>query len=173
MIGAAAGEVARSNRLADSLETRIYRVKEGIPQYGYRPRVLCLDWLDPLRNTGQWVPEMVEMAGGKEGLAIPGGLSRELSWAEIVDYAPEFLMVMPCAFEPDQVVKETSEKLTILPGWDDLPAVDRDQVVLFDGRLPTRHGPRVVDVLEVLAKVIHPQTFRGISTDGVLVHSRN
>ena len=173
MIGAAAGEVARSNRLADSLETRIYRVKEGIPQYGYRPRVLCLDWLDPLRNTGQWVPEMVEMAGGKEGLAIPGGLSRELSWAEIVDYAPEFLMVMPCAFEPDQVVKETSEKLTILPGWNDLPAVGRDQVVLFDGRLPTRHGPRVVDVLEVLAKVIHPQTFRGISTDGVLVHSRN
>ncbi|GIT45305.1 MAG: hypothetical protein Ct9H300mP11_32410 [Chloroflexota bacterium] len=81
MIGAAAGEVARSNRLADSLETRIYRVKEGIPQYGYRPRVLCLDWLDPLRNTGQWVPEMVEMAGGKEGLAIPGGLSRELSGA--------------------------------------------------------------------------------------------
>ncbi len=172
IIGTAAGEGQQANELADSLQTRIQRVRDDAPQNGSRPRVLCLDWLDPLRNTGQWVPEMVQIAGGDERLAIPGGLSRELSWNEIVDYAPEYLMVMPCAFEPDRVVKETSEKLTNLPGWSDLPAVQRDQVFLFDGRIPTRHGPRVVDVLEGLAEVMHPQVFKGISTYEVLVQNR-
>jgi len=173
LIGTAAGEARQANDLADSLQLRIRRVKDQAPQNGSRPRVLCLDWLAPLRNTGQWVPEMVGIAGGEERLAIPGGLSRELSWDEIVDYAPECLMVMPCAFEPDKVLKETSKKLTNLPGWADLPAVQRDQVFLFDGRIPTRHGPRVVDVLEGLAEIMHPGVFKGISTSGVLVQNRN
>jgi len=173
LIGTAAGEARQANDLADSLQLRTQRVKDEAPQDGSRPRVLCLDWLDPLRNTGQWMPEMVEIAGGEERLAIPGGLSRELSWDEIVDYAPEYLMVMPCTFDPDRVLKETSEKLTNLPGWTDLPAVQRDQVFLFDGRIPTRHGPRVVDVLEGLAEVMHPQVFKGISTNEVLVQNRN
>ena len=173
LIGTAAGEARQANDLADSLQLRIQRVKDQAPQNGSRPRVLCLDWLDPLRNTGQWVPEMVGIAGGEERLAIPGGLSRELSWDEIVDYAPEYLMVMPCAFEPDRVLKETSKKLTNLPGWVDLPAVQRDQVFLFDGRIPTRHGPRVVDVLEGLAEVMHPRVFKGISTSEVLVQNRD
>ena len=173
LIGTAAGKARQANDLADSLQLRIQRVKDQAPQNGSRPRVLCLDWLAPLRNTGQWVPEMVGIAGGEERLAIPGGLSRELSWDEIVDYAPECLMVMPCAFEPDKVLKETSKKLTNLPGWADLPAVQRDQVFLFDGRIPTRHGPRVVDVLEGLAEIMHPGVFKGISTSGVLVQNRN
>ncbi len=173
LIGTAAGEARQANDLADSLQLRTQRVKDEAPQDGSRPRVLCLDWLDPLRNTGQWMPEMVEIARGEERLAIPGGLSRELSWDEIVDYAPEYLMVMPCTFDPDRVLKETSEKLTNLPGWTDLPAVQRDQVFLFDGRIPTRHGPRVVDVLEGLAEVMHPQVFKGISTNEVLVQNRN
>ena len=173
LIGTAAGKARQANDLADSLQLRIQRVKDQAPQNGSRPRVLCLDWLAPLRNTGQWVPEMVGIAGGEERLAIPGGLSRELSWDEIVDYAPECLMVMPCAFEPDKVLKETSKKLTNLPGWADLPAVQRDQVFLFDGRIPTRHGPRVVDVLEGLAEVMHPRVFKGISTSEVLVQNLN
>ena len=139
---------------------------------GARPRVVCLDWLDPLRNTGQWVPELVELAGGEEGLAVTGGRSRELSWDEIVEYAPEYLMVMPCGFDPDRVRQETSEKLTKLGGWSELPAVRMDQVFLFDGRIPTRHGPRVVDVLEGLAEAMNPRRFGGISVYEVLVKDR-
>ena len=172
MIGTAAGEAQRANELADSLQLRIQRIKDEIPQGNQRPKVLCLDWLDPLRNTGQWVPELVQIAGGDEGLAVAGGLSRELTWDEIVDYAPEYLMVMPCAFDPDRVHKETAEKLTGLIGWSDLPAVKMDQVFLFDGRIPTRHGPRVVDVLEGIAEVLHPQRFKGIATSEVLVENR-
>ena len=86
--------------------------------------------------------------------------------------APEYLMVMPCAFDPDRVRQETSDKLTGLKGWKELPAVQMDQVFLFDGRIPTRHGPRVVDVLEGLAEAMHPQIFEGISLNGVMVKDR-
>lgn len=171
-IASSAGAVQQGVDLAESLQTRIQTVVDGVPDGKARPRVLCLDWLDPLRNTGQWVPELVELAGGKEGLAVTGGLSRELTWDEIVDYAPEYLMVMPCAFGPDRVREEAADKLTGLDGWKALPAVEMGQVFLFDGRIPTRHGPRVVDVLEGLAEAMHPQRFGGITKDEVLVKDR-
>ena len=132
-----------------------------------RPRVVCLDWLDPLRNTGQWLPEISEMAGGEEGLAIPRGQSRELSWEEVRDYAPEYLMIMPCAFGPERSRQEARDKLTVLPGWEDLPAVRNDRAFVFDGRVPSRHGPRVVDVLEGLAEVLHPDIFAGLAPQGI------
>jgi len=168
-IASAAGIAPRGDALADSLQHRVQTVVDGVADSEAKPKVLCLDWLDPLRNTGQWVPELVELAGGEEGLAVKGGLSRELTWEEIRDYAPEYLMVMPCAFEPDRVRLETAEKLTKLKGWNDLPAVRKDQVFLFDGRIPTRHGPRVVDVLEGLAEAMHPERFAGLAPHGVLL----
>ena len=82
-------------------------------------------------------------------------------------------MIMPCAFDPGRARQETSEKLTELIGWDGLPAVQMDQVFLFDGRIPTRHGPRVVDVLEGLAEAMHPQIFKDISLDGVMAKYRS
>ena len=170
-IASAAGAAQKGQKLADSLQARIQTIVDGVADAPSRPRVLCLDWLDPLRNTGQWVPELVELAGGDEGLAIVGGPSRELTWDEVVEYAPEYLMVMPCAFGPDRVRQETAEKLTCLPGWGDLPAVKLDQVFLFDGRIPTRHGPRVVDVLEGIAEAMHPQNFKGITNYEVLVNN--
>ena len=120
-IASAAGVTLRGQELTEALQRRIKAVVDGVGDDGPRPKVLCLDWLDPLRNTGQWVPELVELAGGAERLEVKGGLSRELTWAEIVDYAPEYLMVMPCAFEPDRVGTETMEKLTTLQGWRGLP----------------------------------------------------
>ena len=158
-VASSAGVFQRGDEVVDSLQGRIQAVVNGVAKEGTRPRVLCLDWLDPLRNTGQWVPELVELAGGAERLAVAGGLSRELTWEEIIVYAPEYLMVMPCGYAPDRVRQDASEKLTHLKGWDELPAVKLGQVFLFDGRIPTRHGPRVVDVLEGLAAAMHPQHF--------------
>ena len=149
-IAAAAGVSERGRELRQSLEARVNRVTNGVPVGVQRPRVVCLDWLDPLRNTGQWLPEISEMAGGEEGLAIPRGHSREISWDEVREYAPEYLMIMPCAFGPERSRQEARNKLTILPGWEDLPAVRHRRAFVFDGRIPSRHGPRVVDVLEGL-----------------------
>lgn len=172
-VASSAGVFQRGDEVVDSLQGRIQAVVNGVAKEGTRPRVLCLDWLDPLRNTGQWVPELVELAGGAEQLAVAGGLSRELTWEEIIDYAPEYLMVMPCGYGPDRVRQDASEKLTHLKGWDELPAVKLGQVFLFDGRIPTRHGPRVVDVLEGLAAAMHPQYFEGITSYEVFVKERS
>ncbi len=163
----AAGVPERGQKLRGSLEARIQRVADGVPTGVERPRVVCLDWLDPLRNTGQWLPEISEMAGGEEGLAIPRGQSRELSWDEVRDYAPEYLMIMPCAFGPERSWQEARDKLTVLPGWDDLPAVRHERAFVFDGRIPSRHGPRVVDVLEGIAEVLHPVEFGGLAPAGI------
>ena len=173
-IADAAGVPERGRELRESLEARVKRVTDGVLRQaqdeqlgGKRPRVVCLDWLDPLRNTGQWLPEISEMAGGEEGLAIPRGHSRELSWDEVREYAPEYLMIMPCAFGPERSRQEAQDKLTVLPGWEDLPAVRDARAFVFDGRIPSRHGPRVVDVLEGLAEVLHPEQFAGLAPPGV------
>ncbi len=163
----AAGVPERGRELRESLEARIRRVTDGVPTSQDRPRVVCLDWLDPLRNTGQWLPEISEMAGGSEGLATPRGHSREITWDEVRDYAPEYLMIMPCAFGPERSWQEAQEKLTVLPGWEDLPAVLDGRAFVFDGRIPSRHGPRVVDVLEGLAEVLHPERFAGLAPPGI------
>ncbi len=166
-IADAAGVGERGRELRQSLEARVKRVADDVPVGGKRPRVVCLDWLDPLRNTGQWLPEISEMAGGEEGLAIPRGHSRVLSWDEVREYAPEYLMIMPCAFGPDRSRQEAADKLTILPGWKDLPAVRDGRAIVFDGRIPSRHGPRIVDVLEGLAEVLHPEQFAGLAPAGI------
>jgi iron complex transport system substrate-binding protein len=170
----AAGVAERGGELRESLESRINHVTDGVHRQaqddgpdGRRPRVVCLDWLDPLRNTGQWLPEISEMAGGEEGLATPKGHSRELSWGEVREYAPEYLMIMPCAFGPERSWQEARDKLTVLPGWEDLPAVRNERAFVFDGRVPSRHGPRVVDVLEGLAEVLHPEQFTGLAPPGI------
>ena len=166
-IAAASGVPERGRRLEHSLSERVGRVTRDVAGLDARPRVLCLDWLDPLRNTGQWLPELVELAGGEERLAVKGGLSRELDWAEIVDYAPEFLMVMPCAFGPERSREEAAAKLSGLEGWQNLPAVRDSHAFVFDGRVPSRHGPRVVDVLEGLAEAMYPDRFSGLAPAGI------
>lgn len=170
-IADAAGVPQRGRELRQSLEARARRVADGvasgIASNEKRPRVLCLDWLDPLRNTGQWLPEISEMAGGEEGLATPGGHSRVLQWDEVREYAPEYLMIMPCAFGPERSRQEAQNKLAGLPGWADIPAVRDGRAIVFDGRIPSRHGPRIVDVLEGLAEVLHPERFAGLAPRGV------
>ena len=166
-IGQAANVPERSSALVEQLRQRVTRVKDGLADIGRRPRVFCVDWLDPLRNTGQWVPELVELAGGDEGLAIKGGKSREIAWQEVLAYRPEFLMIMPCAFEPERISQEAVPWLVAQPEWTTLPAVQQGQVFLFDGRIPSRHGPRVVDVLEGLAEAMCPELFSGLAPEGM------
>ena len=139
---------------------------------GKRPKVFCIDWLEPLRNTGQWTPELVELAGGVEGLAEKWGKSREITWDEVVAYQPDYLMVMPCAFDLARTEREAREHLYSHPDWESLPAVRQGQVYLFDGLIPSRHGPRTLDVLEGLAEALHPERFRGLAPPGVFIKAR-
>lgn len=166
-IGAAAGVPDRAEALVGQLRSRVERVRAGLSGATERPRVFCIDWLEPLRNTGQWTPELVELAGGCEGLAEKWGKSREIAWEEVLAYQPDYIMVMPCAFDMARTVRESREQLTAQPVWPSLAAVQRDRVYYFDGLIPSRHGPRVVDVLEGLAEALHPDRFAGLAAPGI------
>ena len=82
-------------------------------------------------------------------------------------YQPDYLMVMPCAFDMARTEVETRDSLYSHPAWESLEAVRKGQVYLFDGLIPSRHGPRVIDVLEGLAEAMHPGLFEGLAPQGV------
>ena len=171
-IGQAARVPERAEALVRSLRKRVAQVQAGAAGAEGRPGVFCIDWLEPLRNTGQWVPELVELAGGTEGLAVKWGKSREITWEEVLAYQPDYIMVMPCAFNMERTIDEARQRLPSQPVWSSLKAVQQDQVYLFDGQIPSRHGPRVVDVVEGLAEAMYPDRFPGLSTPGMFQKAR-
>jgi iron complex transport system substrate-binding protein len=166
-IGRAAGVPERAEVLVTGLRRRVDVVVKGLDGLAERPKVFCMDWIDPLRNTGQWTPELVALAGGVEGLAEMSGVSREVGWDEVLAYQPDYLMVMPCAFNMERTVLEARQHLAGQPTWERLKGVQEHRVYLFDGQIPSRPGPRVLDVLEGLAEAMHPERFAGLAPPGV------
>jgi iron complex transport system substrate-binding protein len=114
-----------------------------------------LDWLDPVMVAGHWVPDLVDLAGGEYGLAAPGDRSSPREWTEIRAYDPEVLVAAPCGFDLDRTLGEAGA-LTDRTGYADLAAVP-DRAFAVDGSgLVNRPGPRLVDTLEALAGLLHP-----------------
>lgn len=158
-IGAALDrEDAAADLLAD-LRARIDRVADRAAEVPFRPDVAVLDWLDPAMVAGHWVPELVELAGGEYGLADPGDASTPREWAEVREYDPDILVAAPCGFELEQTFENLGD-LTGREGWKQLRAVRMNRAYAMDGHhLVNRPGPRVVDTLEALAGLIHPEEF--------------
>ena len=121
-----------------------------------RPRVFCMEWLDPPWTAGHWIPEMVDFAGGRDELGTRAGPSRRIDWPEVVGYAPEVIVLIPCSLSLERVAAEF-QTVRELPGWRELPAVTTGQVYAGATELFSRSGPRLVDGLEVLARALHPQ----------------
>jgi len=158
-IGAALGREERAESLLADLRGRVEAVEERVSDTDDRPEVAILDWLDPAMVAGHWVPELVELAGGRYGLADPGDASTPREWAEIREYDPDVLVAAPCGFELEQTFENLTD-LTDRPRFDDLRAVETNRAYAMDGHhLMNRPGPRVVDTLETLAALLHPETF--------------
>jgi iron complex transport system substrate-binding protein len=144
--------------LEDKLRRRIdvvVRKTQGV----IRKRLFCMEWLDPIYCSGHWVPEMVEMAGGRDDLARRKKDSSRIEWESLVAYEPEKLILMPCGFTMDRTRREL-HVVTGRPEWKELPAVQTGEVYLADG--PSYFngaGPRLVDGLEILAEIAHPDLF--------------
>ena len=151
-------------KLVNSIRSRMNFVIDKLAQASdlKAPRTFCIDWLAPLRNTGQWIPELIEMAGGREELAEKNGKSREVSWEEVLKYDPDIIFSMPCAFPMDEVKEASRSAFSGISHFNDISAVRNGQVYLFDGQVPSRHGPRFIEVLENFAEVINPQLFQGL-----------
>lgn len=155
LVAAAVGREDAGAELVARLRERIARVAEAV-RGRPRPRVVCLEWVDPLFNAGHWVPEQVALAGGDDVLGTPGARSRVVEWPEVVATRPDVLCVMPCGFDAARATRE-SALLRALPGWDALPAVRAGRVHPLDGNAYfSRPGPRVVDGIEILASLFHP-----------------
>jgi iron complex transport system substrate-binding protein len=160
-VGEATGKQEQAESLVRRLRERIDRVTARTSTAAERPFTFCLEWADPLYVAGHWIPEMVEMAGGIDGLGGKGKPSVQIEWERVVSYAPEVVILMPCGFDVERAVREMP-LLTRLPGWSDLPAVQRGQVYAVNATAYfSRSGPRLVDGLELLAKILHPELFPG------------
>jgi iron complex transport system substrate-binding protein len=157
-IGEALGLGEKTRARVAALEERLARVEgtvAGLP----RPSVVCIEWLDPPFSAGHWVPEMVRLAGGEDLLAGPGEPSVRLRWDEVFEAGPEVLVLMPCGFDVERTAKEALV-LRDLPGWDDLPAVREGRVWIVDANSYfSRPAPRLVEGVEILARILHPEAF--------------
>lgn len=158
-IGEATGCVERANELIATCRTTLEKIADVTSKLSARPRVFCMEWLDPIYCSGHWVPEMVRIAGGVDELAREGTDSIRIAWEDVQKWAPEVLIIMPCGCHLDKVL-ELVPGLVNLPGWSDLPAVRQGRVYAVDASSYfARPGPRVVNGTELLAHLIHPELF--------------
>ncbi len=160
-VGEAVGLSDRAQHFESSLRTRIDRVASLTRSLdpSSRPRVICIEWVSPLMAAGNWTPELIELAGGQSGLATSREHSRYVTWREITGFDPQVLLVAPCGFDLRRSDHEAQE-LPTLPCWNAVSAVKAGRVFVLDGNaLLNRSGPRIVDSLELLAHLLHPDRF--------------
>jgi iron complex transport system substrate-binding protein len=160
-IGQATGRTQRADELVADLRTRVDAVREATADVpaDERPEVAILDWMDPVMVAAHWVPELVRWAGGEYGLAAPGARSRPREWTEIREYDPDVLIAAPCGFDLDQT-RDNLDDLTERQGWTELRAVDAGRAYAMDGHeYVNRPGPRLVETLEHLTGLLHPERF--------------
>jgi iron complex transport system substrate-binding protein len=156
--GATEREAQAAQLIADGRE-RLARLGARADTAAERPRVFCMEWMDPVYCSGHWVPEMVALAGGVDELGRLGTDSVRIAWDTVLAWAPEVLVVMPCGFGLAKAFDE-AQMLLDYPGWDDIPAVRDGRVYVVNANAYfARPGPRVVDGTELLAHLIHPQLF--------------
>jgi iron complex transport system substrate-binding protein len=154
-IGAAAGHAGQARQVVNSLRERIDAVRSAAAaRCGRRPRVLVVEWIEPLMIAGNWTPELVQIAGGEYGLAVAGDHSRYVEWSAVVEFAPELIIVAPCGFDLSRSRRE-AVMLSRRAQWSALPAVKRRQVQVVDGDVYfNRPGPRLVDSLELMCRAV-------------------
>lgn len=162
VVGRATGAEQRAQQLQAELRARIAQVRERAAAIPVRPRVACLEWVDPPYGPGHWLPEMIALAGGTPGLGEAGADSRRITWGDVIAFAPEVIVVTPCGFDLERTAAEALRVLPHRTGWEALPAVRNGHVYVVDGNTYySRPGPRIVDSLELLAELIHPVQFAG------------
>ncbi len=154
-VGAALGREAEAGRVVADLRARIARVGAAT-RSRLRPRVFCMEWLDPPFCGGHWMPELVRLAGGEDVLGRLGRPSVRVTWDAIARARPEVIVLTVCGFDVARTVRELGA-VESQPEWRALPAVAAGRVYATDGSSYfSRSGPRIVDGLEILAAILHP-----------------
>jgi len=164
------GKIKEGQNVVRLLEAKIKRIKKNteLNNKKHLPKILCLEWIDPFFTAGHWVPEMVEIAGGINGLSKPKGQSRRASIEEIKRFDPDKIILMPCGFNIDRTIKEYKNTTTTLnenQEWNNLRAIKNNELYVVDaGSYFSKPGPRTITGIEILAKIISPNEFNNIKT---------
>ena len=155
-VARAAGIDQRGAQLVAHSRARLEHIRRRLLHARSRPRVACIEWLDPLMLAGNWVPELVELAGGQYELVAAGASSPSIGWDALAASAPDVVIVMPCGFTLEQTRRELAA-LIARPEWQSLPAVRHRRAYSVDGNAYlNRPGPRIVESAELLAGLIQP-----------------
>ena len=161
----ATGRQSTAQGIIDACRARIDRLK-NVANKLERPRVFCMEWLDPVYACGHWVPELVTLAGSRDELGQEGGESKRVSWEEISKWDPEVVVMMPCGFNLQQTMKEvwnsfgrySPKRSSHASDFSKLRAVQTGRIYAVDANSYfARPGPRVIEGAEVLAQIIHPE----------------
>jgi len=158
-LGQATDRLKAAEQLIAACRDRLESITAVTRKLSYHPRVFCVEWIDPIYCSGHWVPEMVRIAGGTDELGKEGSDSIRIPWEDVLSWAPEVLVIMPCGFSLAKVIEQVPQAVKNR-GWFDLPAVRNNQVYAVDANSYfARPGPRVVEGTELLAHLIHPELF--------------
>lgn len=154
------GRIKEGRKLIVSLQNRIDSIR--IRPKENKPKVLCIEWIDPFFTAGHWIPQMVEIAGGINGLGSYGKPSYRIGIDEIIKFDPDKIILMPCGFDIDRTLIEFKQA-KISNDWKSLQAVQNNEIFAVDaGAYFSKPSPRTITGLEILAKIIHPDKFLDI-----------
>jgi len=152
------GVAERGEELVQSIRQRFSHLQQ-ITGDLQKPNVVAIEWIDPLMTGGNWMPELIDIAGGVSMLATAGEHSPFISWDKIRAADPDFLLILPCGYPIRRTLPEM-QTLETNPGWNSLNAVQSGNVYILDGNhYFNRPGPRVADSAEILAQLFHPTVY--------------
>jgi iron complex transport system substrate-binding protein len=158
-VGVALGAADNAKHVVERFKARMREIENRARQAESCPRVACIEWIDPLMAAGNWMPELIAMAGGTNLFGKAGEHSPWMKFEEIVAADPDVILIAPCGFNMDRAAVDLPA-LVARPEWRGLKAVKDRKVFLGEGnQYFNRPGPRIVESLEILAEVIHPELF--------------
>jgi iron complex transport system substrate-binding protein len=149
----------RGEELISSLSERVETVRERAAKTTTRPRCLLMEWVDPPFCSGHWGPELVEIAGGFDPLGRKHQSSAQIKWQNVLDARPNVIVLALCGYDIKRA-QHDYELLRRFPHFDSLPAARSHEIYLVDASAYfARPGPRIVDSVEILAGILHPEEF--------------
>ena len=158
-VATALGAPDRGREVVARLRQRMMAIETRAKSAGSRPRIACIEWIDPLMAAGNWMPEMIAMAGGENLFGKAGEHSPWMKFEELANANPDVILIAPCGFNMERTAIDLP-LLTERPEWAGLKAVRDRKIFLGEGnQYFNRPGPRIVESLEILAEILHPELF--------------
>ncbi len=158
-VAASVGCQPSGEALVDALQARMVKIAQRASQASAKLRVASIEWISPFMSAGNWVPELIELAGGRALFGRAGEHSPWMDWEELRRADPDLIVALPCGFDLARTRSEL-RFLTKQPGWDELSAVRSGAIYVCDGnQFMNRPGPRLVESLRIFAEIFHPSLF--------------